>query len=38
MWMEVTQNPIKWWALVFEVNYQKDSSFHHEDGHNEWLH
>jgi hypothetical protein len=35
MWMEVTQTHVKWWALVFEVIYQKDSSFHYEDGYNE---
>jgi hypothetical protein len=36
--MKVTQNYFKWQALMFEVNKQKDSSFHHEDGYNEWLH
>lgn len=38
MWMEVTRTHVKWWALVFKVNYQKGSLFHHEDGYNVWLH
>jgi hypothetical protein len=35
IWVEVTPNHVEWWAVVFEVNYQKYTKFFHEDGYNE---